>query len=91
MAGESTQENLIQLAERRNIMEMPVESGSSVEGKTIAQVTWPGDALIVAVKRGEHDIIPNGQTTLVAGDYLYIVANINAALEVRNLFKKKKI
>lgn len=91
LAGESTQENLIQLAERRNIMEMPVESGSSVEGKTIAQVTWPGDALIVAVKRGEHDIIPNGQTTLVAGDYLYIVANINAALEVRNLFKKKKI
>ncbi len=90
LAGEITQENLMQIAKRRNIMEMPIESGSPAEGKTISQVAWPGDALVVAVKRGEHDIIPNGQTLLVAGDYLYIVVNIDAAREIRALFTHKE-
>jgi H+/Cl- antiporter ClcA len=91
LAGDITRENLLQHAKRRNIMEMPVESGSTVEGKTIGQVDWPGNALIVAVKRGEHDIIPNGQTSLVAGDYLYIVVNIDAARQIRALFRKKRL
>ena len=89
LAGDVTQENMAKLAQRRNIMDMPVESGSLAEGKSIEQIAWPGNALVVAVKRGEKDIIPNGQTLLMAGDYLYIVANIDAALAIRALFQKK--
>lgn len=69
----------------RNITEIPIESGSVADGKMICRIAWPGNALVVAVKRGDHDIIPRGDTRLMAGDYIYVIAENKDSAEVRNL------
>ena len=69
----------------RNIVEIPVESGSVADGKLLSRIAWPGSALVVAVKRGEHDIIPRGDTRLLAGDYIYVIAENKDGDLVREL------
>lgn len=69
----------------RNIVEIPIESGSIADGKMLCKVAWPGNSLVVAVKRGEHDIIPRGDTRLLAGDYIYVIADNKYVQEVKNL------
>lgn len=57
------------------ILEYAVCMGSKLDGKRIKEVKWPSHCLLVAVKRGEHEIIPNGDTTIFPGDYLIILTN----------------
>jgi len=59
----------------RNIIERAVESGTVIEGKFIKDIAWPAGVLVVDVKRGDKDIIPRGDTRLLAGDYLYILTS----------------
>ncbi len=57
--------------------------GSLLEGKKIKEVEWPAHCLIVGVKRGGVELIPNGDTKLLTGDYLIVLSNENYASEVR--------
>ena len=49
--------------------------GSDLDGKQIKEVKWPSHCLLVAVKRGEHEIIPKGDTVIFPGDYLIVLTN----------------
>lgn len=72
--------------ERRNIMELTVSSGSLVEGKSVGAITWPSHVLLVDIKRGDTQILPDQDTRLRAGDYIYILTDrIEAAETVRDL------
>lgn len=62
------------LSYRRVIMEKVVGNGCIADGKMVKSVEWPKNTLIVNVKRGEDTFVPNGDTRLQAGDYLYILA-----------------
>lgn len=70
------------------ILEFVVCIGSYLDGKQIKKVKWPSHCLLVAVKRGEHEIIPKGDTVIFHGDYLIILTNddrvskINDALTI---------
>ena len=68
----------------RNILEIAVGSGTVVEGKFIKDIAWPQGVLVVDVKRGDKDIIPLGDTRLLAGDYLYI---LTSAVQEENVIK----
>ncbi|MEF9952373.1 MAG: ClC family H(+)/Cl(-) exchange transporter [Clostridium sp.] len=57
------------------IIEVAIEAGSFIEGKEIKDIIWPETSLIVGVRRGDEELIPNGSTRLVAGDYLIIVSD----------------
>lgn len=48
---------------------------SRVEGRRIAQVSWPEHALIVSVRRGTEEILPRGSTRLMASDMLLIMVD----------------
>ena len=62
--------------------------GSVLDGKQIKEVKWPSHCLLVAVKRGENEIIPKGDTVIFPGDYLIVLTNedrvsrINDALSI---------
>lgn len=73
------------LSYERNIMELAVCSGSTLDGSRIKDVAWPEHTLLVDVKRGTTDSIPNGDTRLRAGDYLYILTDTVHSGEVREL------
>ncbi|NSB14290.1 Trk K+ transport system NAD-binding subunit [Clostridium beijerinckii] len=49
--------------------------GSNLDSKQIKEVKWPSNCLLVAVKRGEDEIIPKGDTTILPGDYLIVFTN----------------
>lgn len=64
-----------QILEQRNVIELSVCSGSSVENKFIRDIRWPANTLLVDVKRGEQQLTPTGDTRLMAGDFLYILTD----------------
>lgn len=59
----------------KSILEFVVCMGSALDGKQIKEVKWPSHCLLVAVKRGEHEIIPKGDTVIFTGDYLIVLTN----------------
>jgi len=65
------------------LIETAVCMGSLLEEKMIKELKWPSDCLLVSIKRGEHEIIPKGDTQIFAGDYLIILANEDKASEIR--------
>lgn len=73
----------------QNLVEAAVEGGSFAEGKTLSQIHFPGNALVVSVRRGDMELIPGGDTLLLAGDYVYILPNHGKLAELDALFKSK--
>jgi H+/Cl- antiporter ClcA len=65
------------------IIETAVCLGSTLEGKLVKELKWPSNCLLVAVKRGNNEIIPRGDTQILAGDCLMTLANENIASEIR--------
>ncbi|WP_088227989.1 ClC family H(+)/Cl(-) exchange transporter [Desulfosporosinus sp. FKB] len=59
----------------KSILEFAVCMGSMLDGKQIKEIKWPAHCLLVAVKRGEEEIIPKGDTVIYPGDYLVILTN----------------
>jgi Trk K+ transport system NAD-binding subunit len=45
-------------------------------------IRWPSHCLLVAVRHGDREIIPNGETVLYAGDYLVILTNEDKTVPV---------
>lgn len=47
-----------------------IHQGSRVEETRICDTEWPDNCLLVAIQRGAEELIPRGQTMLLAGDML---------------------
>jgi Trk K+ transport system NAD-binding subunit len=43
-----------------------------MDGHEIRNINWPNNCLVICIRRGEADIVPHGDTKLIAGDYLYL-------------------
>ena len=69
----------------RNIIEVPVSSGSQIENKKVQEIPWPSHTLLVDVKRGSEQLIPDANTVIRAGDFLYVLTETESAEEVQAL------
>lgn len=70
---------------KKTLLEFPVEVGSIADDKYIAAIDWPKECLLVAIKRGDKEIIPRGRVKLVGGDYLVVLVNIKKASKMIEL------
>ncbi|WP_238881825.1 ClC family H(+)/Cl(-) exchange transporter [Clostridium sp. YIM B02551] len=71
------------------ILEIPVFVDSEMDGKPIRELSLPDNCLLVAIKRGEKEIIPRGDTIIYSGDYLNVLVDENMASLVNdNLMDK---
>jgi len=68
----------------KSILEFAVCMGSDLDGKQIKEVKWPSHCLLVAVKRGENEIIPRGDTVIFPGDYLIVLTNEDRVSEIND-------
>lgn len=59
--------------EERNIVEVPIGSGSLLEGKKIRDVPRMKQTLIIDLKRHGESVIPDPDIRLQADDFLYIL------------------
>ena len=81
--------NILEAPEEQMLVEIAVEGGSRVEGKTLQEIRLPGRALVVCVRRGDQDMIPQADTVLLGGDYVYLIPNHARLHQLNELFKTK--
>ena len=74
---------------KRVILERVVGNGSLADMKCIKSIDWPKHSLIVNIKRGEEEIVPDGETRLQSGDYMYILAYENQIEELQDILAEK--
>lgn len=74
--------------EKGKLFELPVEIGSCISNKLIKDVTLPLGCLIVGIRRGTKDIIPNGSTKVLPGDYLLMLAGADDPENVKESMRK---
>lgn len=70
---------------KRMVVEIPVGSGSELEGKFVKDVCWPTDCLLVSIRRGERELVPKGNARMITGDYLFILTDAEQAELLRKL------
>ena len=59
----------------KQVFEVCVSPESFLDGKKIMDIQWPNDCLIVSIARGEEEIIPDGSTSISAGDRLVVLTH----------------
>jgi len=67
-----------------SILEFAVCMGSKLDGKQIKEILWPTHCLLVAVKRGEQEILPKGDTIIYPGDYLIVLTNEDRVAKIND-------
>lgn len=67
------------------VSDVVIESGAAIDGKLLKEIPLPHECVIASVRRGAEVFIPRGDTQLLAGDVLVVVAEGTARDEVSNL------
>lgn len=67
----------------KNILEISVCLNSRIDGKAIKEINLPANCLLVSIRRGEKEIIPNGNTIINSGDLLYVFVDEDKAAEIK--------
>lgn len=67
----------------QNIIEIALPYKSGLVGKTVSQVDWPQEALVVCIIRGDSRITPKGDTLMESGDVLAVVCYVGDEGPVR--------
>lgn len=57
------------------LSEFVIMSGSVLEGRTVKEIHWPDNCLLVSVEREGKELIPKGKTRLAAGDRLTVMSD----------------
>lgn len=69
---------------KKVIIDVVVSMGSSLEGRMVKDIKWPRQCLIVGIRRGESELIPRGDTRILAGDYLNVLLMEGQEEDIRN-------
>ena len=67
----------------KTILEVPVMAGSKAEESKVKDISWPENCLIVSIRRGENELIPDGNFEIFSGDCLVILADAEEAPDVK--------
>jgi CIC family chloride channel protein len=68
-----------------HVIELHVREGSPADGRTIRALGWPAESVVTSVRRGSKLIVPHGDTALMAGDVVTLVAAPETEPELRKL------
>ncbi len=74
----------LEMDEKGDLHEFPVELGSVACGKRISDIDWPEGVLIVSIHRGQKEMIPNGKSMISPGDYLVVLAPDGGKADIRD-------
>ncbi len=71
--------------QKRVLLEVVVCKGSKLDGTQLKKIDWPPYSLVVSIKRGETELVPKGDTRIIAGDFLYVLTNVNQVKPTKDL------
>ena len=69
-------------------LEMRVERGSALSGHRLSEVALPENAIMVAVRHDGATLIPRGNTRLLAGDRVTVIAGATAVDRLQEMFRR---
>lgn len=69
-----------------SIIQLTVGETAPVIGKAVKEIKIPGDALMIAIYRGDSMIVPHGATILFPGDKILFFSNEKDHLQLNSLF-----
>ncbi len=67
------------------VIELTIAPEAACANKRVSEVVWPRDCVLASVQRGQHTLIPHGDTVLRAGDVLVAVFEGTADGELQRL------
>jgi trk system potassium uptake protein TrkA len=70
---------------KAHLVEVTLAEGSPAEGVSLADLELPRSATVVGVVRGDHLVVPRGDTTLSVGDEVVLLVTDDAEAEVQQL------
>lgn len=82
------QQALLTGEQQKDQLEWPIFVGSKLQDKMISQINWPKECLVLAVRRGEKEMLAHGKTVLKAGDTLLILVANEQVQAVRTALQK---
>lgn len=68
---------------RNEQVQIPVYAQSLAEDQQVRRVEWPQNSILTTIRRGSHEIVPSGDTLIVAGDLLIFTIPSDASGEIR--------
>ncbi len=76
--------------ERKRIRSQPgadffvvqVPDGSSIANRTVAEISWPTDAVLVSIQRSTTVMVPHGDTLVRVGDVLTAFGSVESRREI---------
>ena len=68
--------------------EFPISADAASVGKSLAQLSLPGGALVLLIRRDNRFIVPRGETVVEAGDDLLVFYDPIAVPEVEEMLTK---
>lgn len=74
--------------DKKTLIEFVVRHGSQLENHRVKNIKWPEKCLLVAIKRGDHDLLPKGNTRIKSGDYLSVLTDINSEASLQKVLHK---
>lgn len=78
----------VRITRHEDQLTIPVYESSQLVDKKVADIKWPKDTLIEVIHRGSEDVIPNGQTVILAGDQLVLAVDAGKRGQVYDAMKK---
>lgn len=72
--------------EEKAITEFTIHMHALICGKKLKDIILPEKVLIVSVKRGSSEFIPNGETTLCGGDHITVLCDKSNLAIVKDYF-----
>ncbi len=64
------------------VFERYISAGAPAAGKRIRDITWPAEAVVASIRRDGRLVVPHGDTPIIQGDWLVIVAAPEAEKEL---------
>ena len=76
-------ELLTSTTDDRDLREM-ILMNPELNGKRVDEVRFPGDLLVLAIRRNDEVIVPHGTTRLAIGDHLTVLGDLGVIQEVES-------
>jgi CPA1 family monovalent cation:H+ antiporter len=87
--GESLPERLKTKRGRVDVQEIIVEQGSACANHRVSKISWPSSCVIASLRRGDQVLIARGETMILEGDVLMMIADDAALREVQQLCRSR--
>lgn len=69
--------------------EVPVPHSSAAAGKTVRDLDWPDEAVLVSIRRDDGVIIPHGDTIIRVGDTITAFGHGDTRVELSHVLQRK--